>query len=164
MAIKSYKAKKRAAKANSEFRIGLLWDAYTPRVESRIVQHLIALNNVYRGKIRAVVMDETAEKNIQRMASTLNIPVDIQPSTANVWSVYVVNKEAPVPSNAETVYFFNIGQKQHQIEMWPNQPNYPAVFNKGDERYVPPHLQLNLNRQPPRYRGWDPIRFWRFGI
>jgi len=163
MSIKQYQKPQRV-RASRDFSIGLLWDAYTPRVESKIVSHLISLNDVYRGHLRAVVMDEKAENSIKRISQALNIPVTVQPSTAKVWSVYVVNVQPELPDSAETAYFINIGQKQKQLEMHPDRPNYPSIFNKGDERYTPPHLQLNLNRQPPRYKGWDPMRFWRFGI
>lgn len=145
-------------------RVGLLWDVYTARVESKVCSHLIALNDVYRSKFCIVVSDEKAAGQIKRVAEALRIPVEVAPATAKTWSVYVVNEQPFLPENAETACYFNIGQQKHTIQLKPNTPNYPTIFNKGDDRYVPPKWQLNLNKTPPRHVGWDPQRFWRFGI
>jgi tRNA A37 N6-isopentenylltransferase MiaA len=146
------------------FNIGLLWDKYTPRVESKITSHLISLNDVYRERIAAVVIDEKAAQDVQRVATALRIPVVVGGNNASVWSVYIVNEQPEIPENAETAYYVNIGQEKHKIVLTPDDPRYPNVFNKNDERYVPPAYQLNLNKTPPRHVGWDPQRFWRFGI
>lgn len=155
---------KRMKASAQEFAIGLLWDAYTPRVESKVAEHLIALNDVYRGRLRAVVVDDVAAKRVKRITEALRIPTEIGGDQAKVWSVYVVNEQPELPEHAETAYYVNIGQPRKVLEMHPNDPHYPVLYNKNDERYVPPRFQLNLQKTPPRFAGWDPMRFWRFGI
>ena len=132
--------------------IGVVWDEWTPKVESSIARDLLELKSMYyntRGF--AVATTNNDSESLARLCKA--IQVDLIPATpqATVWKAYYVGECSPsVPDYAETTYAAFVGLRKSVLTLRPDAEGYPALFETRNNRPAPIGLSPLTKSMPPR--------------
>lgn len=131
-------------------RFGIIWDKWTPKVESSIARDLIDMKSSFDKLIVS-----TINKDDQRLANLCHaMQIEVGPTSpkVTVWKVYFEGEDIhhKVPDYAVDVYRKFVGQPKKQLRLMPNQEGYPALYETRNNRPAPIGLSPLTKPMPPR--------------
>lgn len=131
-------------------RFGILWDQWTPKVESSIARDLLEM----KGQFGKLVVS-TTNKDTQRLVNLCAaMQIDVGPASpkVTVWKAYFEFKDVHdlAPDYAVQVYRKFVGQQKKPLRLMPNQEGYPALYETRNNRPAPVGLSPLTKPMPPR--------------
>lgn len=131
-------------------KIALVWDKYTPRVESAIARDLLMLQGMMRVNQQltvACVGDDPV-----RLLNALHVQRDTNLADADAWCVYFVKEQPEVPVEVEHVYLRDLVPKQPDAHFRHDAPTgYPVLERPSDFREGKPTHDPTLIPMPNPY-------------
>jgi hypothetical protein len=131
-------------------KFGIMWDEWSPRVESAIARDLLDMKDQFPG-----LTISTTCKDAQRLESLCRaMQLEVVPVSpkVTVWKVYFEKDDISnkVPDYAVDVYRRFVGQRVKELRLMPNQEGYPSLYETRNNRPAPIGLSPLTKPMPPR--------------
>ena len=129
--------------------LGILWDVWSPRVESAVARDLIDMKSQF-GSIQVASLSDNP--SLTRLCKALQLETVEATPKVTVWKVYYEKDDmySDVPSYATDVFRKCVLPQRVVKYLRPNTEGYPSLYEPRNNRPAPLGLSPLNKPMPPR--------------
>jgi hypothetical protein len=139
---------------------GVDWDIKTAPILNAIIMDILNMKRMFSGELVVVCKEP---KFLKRVCNALGLDVKATGSIGEgckVWKLYYEQNAPSVPNYASVVYEKKVSiPGRNPARLTQGDPRYPSLYNYQDNIALPPGLNPNINRVPPRTHTGLPVSF-----
>lgn len=136
------------------YRLGIIFDSYTPAVENAIIRDILSLQDRVERWPNSQFSVVCESNLVDRMLNSLGITRTSEMDEADVYTAYQTrDRHMDLPITDKKVFVRKLYQEKsddNRLYFRPGDPGYPLQTFERDLNYNP------FDRQPPSSTAWGP--------